>query len=101
MDARPLSRRGGDHVRSEVTGPGGEVTECVVKDNADGTYAVEYTPYEKGQSPHRTTLPLMRVPRFSILIYSLCLHGCVCVCVRFNEGGGGLVRFNVCVCVLM
>uniref|UniRef100_A0A8C5FXD9 Filamin B n=1 Tax=Gadus morhua TaxID=8049 RepID=A0A8C5FXD9_GADMO len=48
VDARPLSRRGGDHVRSEVTGPGGEVTECVVKDNADGTYAVEYTPYEKG-----------------------------------------------------
>ena len=53
VDARPLSRRGGDHVRSEVTGPGGEVTECVVKDNADGTYGVEYTPYEEGRSPYR------------------------------------------------
>ncbi|KAJ3602536.1 hypothetical protein NHX12_030289, partial [Muraenolepis orangiensis] len=48
VDARPLTRKGGDHVRSEVMGPGGDVTECVVKDNADGTYAVEYTPYEKG-----------------------------------------------------
>ncbi|CAL8338413.1 unnamed protein product [Merluccius merluccius] len=48
VDAQPLTRRGGDHVRSEVRGPGGDLTDCVVTDNADGTYAVEYTPYEKG-----------------------------------------------------
>ena len=37
-------------MRSEVRGPGGDLTDCVVTDNADGTYAVEYTPYEKGKT---------------------------------------------------
>uniref|UniRef100_UPI003AB0DB0F filamin-B-like n=1 Tax=Centroberyx gerrardi TaxID=166262 RepID=UPI003AB0DB0F len=48
VDARPLSRRGGDHVKAEVRNPSGALTDCLVTDNADGTYDVEYTPYENG-----------------------------------------------------
>lgn len=50
VDARPLTRRGGDHVRAEVKNPSGAVTECVVTDKADGTYSVEYTPFENGNA---------------------------------------------------
>nr|XP_020466872.1 filamin-B isoform X2 [Monopterus albus] len=48
VDARPLTRRGGDHVKAEVRNPSGAMTDCVVTDKADGTYNVEYTPFEKG-----------------------------------------------------
>uniref|UniRef100_A0A3B5BCJ8 Filamin B n=1 Tax=Stegastes partitus TaxID=144197 RepID=A0A3B5BCJ8_9TELE len=48
VDARPLSPRGGDHVKVAVRNPSKAVTDCVVTDNADGTYNVEYTPFEKG-----------------------------------------------------
>lgn len=33
---------------AEVRNPSGALTECEVKDNRDGTYIVEYTPYEIG-----------------------------------------------------
>ncbi|XP_060897717.1 filamin-B isoform X1 [Labrus mixtus] len=48
VDARPLSKRGGDHVRAEVKNPSGSLTDCEVADNGDGTYGVEYTPFENG-----------------------------------------------------
>ncbi|XP_024125017.1 filamin-B isoform X2 [Oryzias melastigma] len=48
VDGRALSRRGGDHVTAEVRNTSGKLTESVVTDNADGTYSVEYTPYENG-----------------------------------------------------
>ncbi|XP_053303290.1 filamin-B [Pleuronectes platessa] len=48
VDARPLSRRGGDHVKAEVRNPSGALTDCQVTDEADGTYRVEYTPFENG-----------------------------------------------------
>ncbi|XP_076600524.1 filamin B a isoform X2 [Chaetodon auriga] len=48
VDARPLTRRGGDHVKAEVRNPSGALTDCLVTDNADGTYGVEYTPFENG-----------------------------------------------------
>ncbi|XP_061796901.2 filamin-B isoform X1 [Nerophis lumbriciformis] len=48
VDARPLSRRGGEHVKVEVRSPSGALADCVVRDNADGTYSVEYTPFESG-----------------------------------------------------
>ncbi|KAM7005423.1 filamin B a isoform 1-T1 [Tautogolabrus adspersus] len=48
VDARPLSKRGGDHVRAEVKNPSGALTDCEVTDNGDGTYGVEYTPFENG-----------------------------------------------------
>uniref|UniRef100_A0A7N8XHM8 Filamin B n=1 Tax=Mastacembelus armatus TaxID=205130 RepID=A0A7N8XHM8_9TELE len=48
VDARPLTRRGGDHVKTEVRNPSGALTDCLVTDKADGTYGVEYTPFENG-----------------------------------------------------
>ncbi|KAM6979784.1 LOW QUALITY PROTEIN: filamin B a [Aplochiton taeniatus] len=48
VDARSLSRRGGDHLTARVTNPSGALTDCLVSDRADGTYRVEYTPYENG-----------------------------------------------------
>lgn len=51
VDARPLSRRGGDHVKAEVRNPSGALTDCQVTDKADGTYGVEYTPFENGSAP--------------------------------------------------
>ena len=66
-------------MRSEVRGPGGEVTECEVKDNADGTYAVEYTPYEQGKP-----LP----PATPLHTHTHCVH--MVVSVPLN-GWGGLI----------
>ncbi|TMS19569.1 Filamin-B [Larimichthys crocea] len=48
VDARPLTRRGGDHVKAEVKNPSGALTDCLVTDNGDGTYNIEYTPFENG-----------------------------------------------------
>ena len=50
MDARPLSQHGGDHLKAEVRNPSGALTDCLVKDNNDGTYSVEYTPFENGKT---------------------------------------------------
>ncbi|XP_029947767.1 filamin B a isoform X1 [Salarias fasciatus] len=50
VDASPLTRRGGNHVKAEVRNPSGALTDCEVTDRADGTYNVEYTPFENG--PH-------------------------------------------------
>nr|XP_061814514.1 filamin-B-like isoform X1 [Nerophis lumbriciformis] len=49
VDARPLGRQGGNRVDAEVRNPSGELTDCLVKDQKDGTYNVEYTPYENGE----------------------------------------------------
>ncbi|KAM9365728.1 LOW QUALITY PROTEIN: filamin-B-like [Pholidichthys leucotaenia] len=48
VDTRPLTLQGGDHVQAEVRNPSGAVTDCAITDNRDGTYSVEYTPYENG-----------------------------------------------------
>ncbi|XP_074525668.1 filamin B a [Halichoeres trimaculatus] len=48
VDTGPLSRQGGDHIKAEVKNPSGALTDCVVTDKGDGTYGVEYTPFENG-----------------------------------------------------
>ncbi|CAJ0927524.1 unnamed protein product [Ranitomeya imitator] len=48
VDARALSKSGGPHVKTRVSNPSGNFTEAFVQDNGDGTYKVEYTPYEQG-----------------------------------------------------
>lgn len=35
-------------MRAEVKNPSGALTDCVINDKADGTYDVEYTPFENG-----------------------------------------------------
>lgn len=48
VDARALTKVGGKHIKAHVKNPSGAATDCVVSDNGDGTYNVEYTPFENG-----------------------------------------------------
>ncbi|XP_017589035.1 PREDICTED: filamin-A-like [Corvus brachyrhynchos] len=48
VDARAVAKAGGPHVKALVSNPSGNVTETFVEDRGDGTYHVEYTPYEEG-----------------------------------------------------
>uniref|UniRef100_A0A4W5PXF1 Calponin-homology (CH) domain-containing protein n=1 Tax=Hucho hucho TaxID=62062 RepID=A0A4W5PXF1_9TELE len=48
VDARSLTKKGGDHIKAKVRNPSGALTDCVVTDKADGTYGIEYTPFENG-----------------------------------------------------
>ncbi|TRZ05322.1 hypothetical protein HGM15179_021785 [Zosterops borbonicus] len=48
VDARAVAKTGGPHVKALVSNPSGNVTETFVEDRGDGTYHVEYTPYEEG-----------------------------------------------------
>ncbi|OCT57973.1 hypothetical protein XELAEV_18002841mg [Xenopus laevis] len=48
VDARALTKSGGPHLKTVVSNPSGNFTEAYVQDNGDGTYKVEYTPYEEG-----------------------------------------------------
>ncbi|XP_026077533.1 filamin-B-like isoform X2 [Carassius auratus] len=48
VDARALTKVGGKHIKAHVKNPSGAATDCVISDNGDGTYIVEYTPFENG-----------------------------------------------------
>ncbi|XP_073773215.1 filamin-B isoform X1 [Danio rerio] len=48
VDARALSKVGGEHIKADVKNPSGATTDCIIQDNSDGTYNVEYTPFENG-----------------------------------------------------
>ncbi|XP_075794972.1 filamin-B isoform X6 [Pelodiscus sinensis] len=60
VNAQPLTKTGGDHIQAQITNPSGASTDCLIKDNADGTYAVEFTPFEKG--PHTIEVTYDGVP---------------------------------------
>ncbi|XP_030279432.1 filamin-A isoform X1 [Sparus aurata] len=50
VDARALTQTGGDHIKTLISNPSGSRTDALITDLGDGTYSVEYTPYEEG--PH-------------------------------------------------
>ncbi|XP_034551768.1 filamin-A isoform X4 [Notolabrus celidotus] len=50
VDARALNQAGGDHIKTLISNPSGSRTDALITDLGDGTYSVEYTPYEEG--PH-------------------------------------------------
>ncbi|XP_039204026.1 filamin-B isoform X4 [Crotalus tigris] len=60
VDASPLTKTGGDHIKAQIANPSGASTDCLIKDNADGTYAVEFTPFERG--PHTVDVTYDDVP---------------------------------------
>ncbi|XP_032809983.2 filamin-C-like [Petromyzon marinus] len=96
VDARTISRCGGDHVRCAVMAPSGITTEGSVTDNHDGTYAVEYVPRETGPHAVEVTYAGARVPRspFRVAV----ADGCDPSRVRVHGPGleGGLThRANV------
>ena len=49
VDARALTQKGGDHIKTLISNPSGSRTDALVRDLGDGTYSVEYTPYEEGE----------------------------------------------------
>ncbi|XP_077308129.1 filamin-B isoform X3 [Lithobates pipiens] len=63
VDARPLTRTGGNHIKTKITNPSGGATDCLIKDKGDGTYEVEYTPFEKGTHSVKVTYDDEPVPK--------------------------------------
>ncbi|XP_066452680.1 filamin-B isoform X9 [Eleutherodactylus coqui] len=63
VDARPLTQTGGKHIKTKISNPSGSSTDCQIKDNGDGTYEVEYTPFEKGPHTVNVTYDDEPVPR--------------------------------------
>lgn len=49
VDARALTQTGGDHIKTLISNPSGSCTDALITDLRDGTYNVEYTPYEEGE----------------------------------------------------
>ncbi|XP_072567273.1 filamin-C-like [Paramormyrops kingsleyae] len=48
VDARGLTKTGGNHVKARIINPSGANTDIYISDKEDGTYRVEYTAYEDG-----------------------------------------------------
>lgn len=49
VDARCLYKSGHDHIKACISNPSGATTDAYITDKGDGTYRVEYTPYEDGE----------------------------------------------------
>lgn len=49
VDARTLTQTGGNHIKTLINNPSGSCTDALIADLGDGTYNVEYTPYEEGE----------------------------------------------------
>ncbi|XP_053324668.1 filamin-B isoform X1 [Spea bombifrons] len=88
VDARPLTKTGGNHVKTKITNPSGGSTDCIVNDNGDGTYDVEYTPFEKGIHNVKVTYDDESVPNspFKVAVTDGCFPE------RVNAQGAGLTE---------
>ncbi|XP_031757111.1 filamin-B isoform X3 [Xenopus tropicalis] len=62
VDAKSLTKTGGNHVKTKITNPSGASTDYLLRDNGDGTYYVEYTPFEKGAHAIKVTYDDEPVP---------------------------------------
>lgn len=50
VDARAHYKSGGSHIKADISNPSGSNTDAYITDKGDGTYRVEYTPYEDGET---------------------------------------------------
>lgn len=50
VDARAHYKSGGSHIKACISNPSGVNTDAYITDKGDGTYRVEYTPYEDGET---------------------------------------------------
>lgn len=48
VDARSLTQSGGDHIKTLISNPSGSCTDALITDLGDGTYNIQYTPFEEG-----------------------------------------------------
>ncbi|NXK15207.1 FLNA protein, partial [Herpetotheres cachinnans] len=99
VDARALTKTGGPHVKARVVNPSGAKTDTYVTDHGDGTYRVDYTPYEDGMHRVEVTYDDVAVPKSPFRVGVA--EGCDPSRVRAHGPGleGGLVskanRFTV------
>ncbi|KAM3832299.1 LOW QUALITY PROTEIN: filamin-C [Vipera latastei] len=63
VDARSLTKTGGNHVKVRVINPSGAKTDTYITDNGDGTYRVQYTPFEDGVHLVEVTYDDVPVPK--------------------------------------
>uniref|UniRef100_A0A8B9EDU6 Filamin C n=1 Tax=Anser cygnoides TaxID=8845 RepID=A0A8B9EDU6_ANSCY len=96
VDARALTKTGGPHVKARVLNPSGAKTDTYVTDHGDGTYRVDYTPYEDGVHHVEVTYKDVAVPLspFRVAV----AEGCEPTRVRAHGPGleGGLVGTANC-----
>ncbi len=55
VDAKSVTGSGSGRVECLLTSPSGRVVRCPVKNMADGTYQVQYAPYEQGKTYQNNT----------------------------------------------
>lgn len=58
VDARALTKSGGNHIKTRINNPSGSHTDSLIRDLGDGTYQVEYTPYEEGETAYCNIVPV-------------------------------------------
>ncbi|XP_042323728.1 filamin-C [Sceloporus undulatus] len=63
VDARSLTKTGGNHIKVRVINPSGAKTDTYITDNGDGTYRVQYTPFEDGMHLVEVTYDDVPVPK--------------------------------------
>uniref|UniRef100_A0A3Q4HHX9 Filamin C, gamma b (actin binding protein 280) n=1 Tax=Neolamprologus brichardi TaxID=32507 RepID=A0A3Q4HHX9_NEOBR len=63
VDARAHYKSGGSHIKTSISNPSGANTDSYVTDKGDGTYKVEYTPYEDGLHLIEVLLDDVSVPK--------------------------------------
>lgn len=83
VDARALTQTGGDHIKTLISNPSGSRTDTLITDRGDGTYNVEYTPYEEGEfkSSHLCRICISPTREFELVLI-------LCVCFRPTQRGG-------------
>ncbi|XP_029017551.1 filamin-C-like isoform X2 [Betta splendens] len=74
VDARAHCKSGGSHVKTCISNPSGANTDAYTTDKGDGTYRVEYTPYEDGLHLIEVLFDDLMVPKspFHVLVTEGC-----------------------------
>lgn len=84
MDARAQHKSGASSINACISNPSGANTDAYITDKGDGTYRVEYTPYEDGETfcyANCTTLTDAASEK----------HQLICVC---KDGGFSHIRMG-------
>ena len=58
VDAKSVAPTGEGNVKAILTNPKGQKMECPVRNNADGTFTVQYVPYEQGTFNHNVLITI-------------------------------------------
>lgn len=69
VDARALTQNGGHHIKTLISNPSGSCTDALITDLGDGTYSVEYTPYEEGERQHRHSSLSIQLQQLKSLVF--------------------------------